>query len=180
MKDWQCAVADRLRKKNKILFSYRDPFLFDLTQNIAAQPHKCIILWAFSFSEELVCLLKSKYPHEVRPRELLTKARQWAAGEIKMSEAKRAILACHTMAKEVNSLEDTALCHALGQACSTVHTAGHAMGLPVYELSALVRRYGLEGCAEAVEMRKSEYFSRLRRYSLYIEHEKLSWAPFIK
>ena len=50
-----------------------------------------------------------------------------------MPQAKAAILACHALAREWDSPEDIALCHAVGQGCSVVHTAGHAMGYPIYE-----------------------------------------------
>ena len=39
-----------------------------------------------------------------------------------MPVAKKAILECHAMAKELTDIADIALCHAIGQACSVVHT----------------------------------------------------------
>ena len=55
-----------------------------------------------------------------------------------MPSARPAILAVHAMAKQLQDPGDAALCHGVGQGCSTVHTPRHAMGLPIYELTALV------------------------------------------
>ena len=81
-------------------------------------------------------------PGDRRPRAALDAAWLWARGRLKMHVAQRAILDCHAMAKDVTTAADAALCHAVGQACGTVHTAGHAMGYPVYELTAIVRALG--------------------------------------
>ena len=112
-----------------------------------------MVLWALNLAEESVCVLEEKYPNEHRPRTALELTRFWAAGEIKMTQAKRAILDCHAMAKEITIPEDIALCHAIGQACGVVHTVGHALGYPIYELTAIARRYGIENCRVAVETR---------------------------
>lgn len=63
-----------------------------------------------------------------------------------MPAARRAILAAHAAAKETADPVSIALCHAIGQACGTVHVETHAIGLAMYELTALVR-LGLEGSA---------------------------------
>lgn len=49
-----------------------------------------------------------------------------------MPMARHAILQAHAVAKEMGSLEDIVLCHAIGQACGVIHTKGHAMGFPIY------------------------------------------------
>ena len=70
--------------------------------------------------------------------------RAWAAGELKMRPAQRSILRCHALAKELPSPADIAACHAVAQACSVVHTPGHALGYPIYDLTSLVRRLGVD------------------------------------
>ena len=101
-------------------------------------------------------------PGDRRPRAALDAAWLWARGRLKMPVAQRAILDCHAMAKDVTTAADAALCHAVGQACGTVHTAGHAMGYPVYELTALVRALGLDEGRAPVEARRQAYLARLR------------------
>ena len=81
---------------------------------------------------------------EYIPRNTLIAAKAWAAGEIKMPVAKRAILNCHALAKKMTSPTDSARCHAIAQGFSVVHTTGHALGLPIYELTAIVRELGVE------------------------------------
>ena len=93
-------------------------------------------------------------------------------------EARRSILACHAAAKQVTGREDAALCHAVGQACSVVHTAGHALGFPIYELTAIVYRHGLERCAGAVEARRQEYITRLFYWSERCDAGE--WAKFLR
>ena len=46
---------------------------------------------------------------------VLEAARAWAAGDIKMPLARRKILDCHAVAKELANPEAIALCHAVGQ-----------------------------------------------------------------
>ena len=96
-----------------------------------------------------------------------------------MSEARKAILSCHIMAKELVSEEDKALCHAVGQACSCVHTVKHALGYPIYELTALVRRYGIEDCVTPVETRKQEYVEKILYWNRRCQEDVREWAKFI-
>ena len=93
--------------------------------------------------------------------------------------AQRKILDCHAFAKELDSKEDIALCHAVRQACAIVHTAGHAMGYPMYELSAIVYRLGIENCREAVERRKQEYSQKLFYWSEHVGDHEGEWADFM-
>ena len=177
--DWLEEVRERQKRKNQILFGKDSDFLWDLRMLLEGQPHTVVTLWALDLAEETVGLLKGKYPGEARPEQALLAARDWAAGRVKMRFAQRKILDCHALAKELDSKENAALCHAVGQACAVVHTAGHAMGYPMYELTALVCRYGLGGCSEFVEARKREYISRL---IYWVEHEKdgeRTWAAFL-
>ena len=49
------------------------------------------------------------------------------------------------------------LCHAVGQGCGTVHVETHAIGLVVYELTAIVRMYGIDDCEQMLIKRINEY-----------------------
>ena len=60
-----------------------------------------------------------------------------------------------------------------------VHTSGHALGLPMYELTALVRRYGLENCREAVEQRRQQYLDRLAYWQAHWQEDPGPWAAFL-
>lgn len=153
--DWIEEVRIRLNKNNRILFTKKSAYLQDLVRLFQEQNHRIMALWAFDFAEETVARLEEKYPEELRPREALEAVRDWAAGKLKMRAAQQKILACHAFAKEIESKEDISLCHAVGQACAVVHTAGHAVG-------GFCRHFGLrvqrKECMEDGAGRQSQQF----------------------
>ena len=69
--------------------------------------------------------------------------------------------------------------YAVGQACAVVHTAGHALGYPMYDLTSIVRRVGPDGCREAVEARKAEYIARLFYWDAHAPDYQGTWAEFL-
>ena len=152
--DWMEEIREKARRKNDILIAKDGVCLRELRQRLEGQDHRAVVLWALELAEEDVKALEDACPGEHRPRLALAASWLWARGREKMHGAQRAILDCHGAAKEMEDPECIALCHAVGQACGVVHTSGHALGLPMYELTALVRRYGLENCREAVEQRR--------------------------
>ncbi len=177
--DWLDEVRIRLKNRNQVLFARDAEFLQDLTMLFREQSHRTMVLWALDVAAESVAKLEEKYPNEPRPREALEAAWAWAEGKIKMRLAQRKILDCHAFAKEINSKENIALCHAIGQACAVVHTAGHAIGYPMYELSAIIYRLGIENCAEAVEQRKQEYINKLFYWNKHVCDYEGEWADFM-
>ena len=177
--DWLDEVNIRLKKENQVLFSKSSAFLQDLLLLIQNQSHQVMVLWAFEFAAESIAGLEEKYPDEKRPREALEAAQDWASGKIKMRLAQRKILDCHAFAKVITCKADIAQCHAVGQACSVVHTAGHAIGYPVYDLTSIVYRLGIEACAEAVERRKQAYIDRLLYWKEHACDEQREWAAFM-
>ncbi len=170
-------IKEKFERKNQILFDKKSLFLQDLIFLISEQNHKVLTLWVFDFIEEIVSYLESKYPNEERFRIALNKTKLWAQGEIKMPEAKRAILDCHAVAKELTNKEDIALCHAIGQGCGVVHTIGHTIGLPIYELTAIVYKSGIDNCKDKLIKRKKEYISKIYYYQKHYQEYK-KWAKF--
>ena len=177
---WLAEVKAKAKRRNQILFAVDNPLLAELRWLVASANRKALILWALELAEEMVLVLEARYPDDHRPREAVEVARAWAAGEIKMSLARRAILACHGMAKELMDPADIARCHALGQTCSVVHTEGHAMGYPIYELTALVRELGLENCRTAVGAQVRDYEQRLRLWTEREQTDCRTWANFLR
>lgn len=178
--DWRDEVAIMLKKKNQVLFTKKSSYLQDLRTLFETQNHKVMTLWAFDFAAESIAGLEEKYPEEQRPREALAAVQDWAAGKVKMRWAQRKILDCHAFAKEIDKKEDIAVCHAIGQACAVVHTAGHAIGYPIYDLTAIVYRLGIENCIEAVEKRKQDYIDRLLYWSEHDRDYEGEWASFME
>lgn len=176
---WLAEVKAKAKRKNQILFSKDSLLLENLRQLIDQTNRRALVLWALELAEETAVQLEAKYPDH-RPREAVEAARAWAKGEIKMPIAKRAILDCHTMAKELTDRTDIARCHAVGQACSVVHTVGHALGYPMYELTAIVLELGIENCRADVEARAVYYQERLLHWN---ERELIypgPWAYFLR
>jgi hypothetical protein len=180
MCDWLSNVKPKLKRGNKILFA-KDCSLFDeLNGIIAREKHKVMVLWALELAETAVHTLKARYPDETRPQIALDTSRAWAAGEVKMRQAQRAILNCHAFAKEIVSPEDIALCHAVGQACGVVHANGHAVGFPMYELTAMIHRLGIDSCKEAVESRVAYYIERIAYWRKHYTNYQGKWADFME
>ncbi|WP_058764292.1 putative immunity protein [Exiguobacterium chiriqhucha] len=175
--DWMTEVELRLKRGNQLLFAKDSVLLIDLNEVIQAQDRRTLALWAFELADEAVQALSERYPDETRLKTAVQLSRAWAAGNVKMNVAKQAILQAHTVAKELDSFEDQALCHAIGQACSVVHTSGHALGFPIYELTALVRYHGVPACHSIIEARMKHYMERIEYWSARtIEYE---WATFM-
>ena len=177
--DWTAEPAARLKRKNQVLFAKDSPFLYDLEALLQGTDHRAAVLWALELAEQSVAELEKAYPEETRPREALNAARDWSAGYIKMPLAQRKILDCHGFAKELTNKAHIALCHAVGQACAVVHTAGHALGYPMYELSAIVYRLGIHNCRDAVEQRRKTYIDRLLFWNAHWQEVNQPWAAFL-
>ena len=163
---WLAEVKAKAKRKNQILFSKDSLLLTDLRHLIGQANRRALILWALKLAEETAWELAENYPEDHRPREAIAASRAWAAGEIKMPIAKQAILNCHAMAKELNNPADLARCHALGY--------------PMYALTAMVLEHGLDDCREPIEERVMYYEQRLRYWMEYEKSCQQNWAGFLK
>lgn len=155
-------VEIKMKKRNKILFSRDSRCLQDLIELSQLQNHRILVMWALDCAKVTLTQFEAKYPNEQRPRICLELCEDWARGKIKMPIAKRAILDSHTAAKEINDSEYGALCHAIGHAGATVHVETHALGLPFYELTAIVLKYGKDNFQKPVSEKINYYKDRLQ------------------
>ena len=176
---WMKEVRGRIKRKNQILFSKDSVLLQDLSAVIGVQNRRVLTLWALDLAGEVSRIFEKRHPNQFLPRNTVSMARAWAQGQIKMSAAKRAILDCHALAKEMKEPVDIALCHAIAQGCSVVHTTGHALGLPIYELTAIVRENGIDSCREPVEDRCQEYVDKLLYWHQQEPQYEGPWADFL-
>ena len=172
-------VEQKLKKKNALLFSRDSECLQGLKMLIEQQKHRTLVMWALDCAKVPLMQFEEKYPHELRPRTALTLCEAWARGNIKMPAAKRAILDAHAVAKELDDSVYGALCHAIGHAGATVHVETHALGLPFYELTALVLKLGNGAYQQQVHEKINDYQQRLIYWQENIEHLKLEWASFL-
>lgn len=178
---WLDGVVARMRRKNQILFAPDSLLLQDLVTALEGQSRRTVTFWALEQAEQVARQLAEKYPDLSGPMDAVAAARAWAAGQIRMPQAKRAILACHALAKDLP--EDPAAaarCHAVAQGCSTVHTTGHALGLPIYALTALVYEQGIPGCRAAAEAQAAAYRQRLFYWQQQAPACTGPWAPFLQ
>lgn len=169
----------RVKARRQILFSREDAVLEPVARQLENCSRREAVCWALRLAEETVRLLEERYPGDHRARQALELSWAWARGEVKMPIAKQAILACHTAAKELENAEDIALYHAVGQACGTVHTKGHAIGYPIYDLTALLRRCGSDNCEARIAARIGDYLDAFQNLNTLIEKND-HWAAFLR
>lgn len=177
---WLDEVKARIKRGNKILFGKDCALLQPLALELESASHKAAALWALEFADKAAADLTRRCPQEARPQLAVLAAHEWAAGRVMMREAQRRILDCHAAAKVLDNAADAALCHAIGQGCAVVHAAGHALGLPMYELSAIVYRLGVDNCTAEVEKRAELYSARLRWHTEHVSDYADTWAAFME
>ncbi len=172
-------VEQKLKKKNKILFSRNSECLQELKALVEQQKHRTLVMWALDCVKVPLAQFEEKYPHELRPRTALELCEAWSKGKIKMPAAKRAILEAHAVAKEIDDDVYGALCHAIGHAGATVHVETHALGLPFYELTSLVLKHEKDEYPEKVREKISYYCQRLLYWQENIDKVDGEWAGFL-
>lgn len=172
-------VEMKLKKKNKILFTRDSQCLQELIKLIEQQNHRTLVMWALDCGRNTLVQFESKYPDEQRPRTALELCESWSKGKIKMPAAKRAILASHAVAKEISDEVYGALAHAIGHAGATVHVETHALGLPIYELTAIVLSYGKDEYQKPVGEKVHYYYQRLLYWQEYTDNTESLWASFL-
>lgn len=172
-------VRARYRRGNRLLFTRESPCLQELLVCIRQESRRTLVCWALTSAEQPVELLAARYPEDNRPREALMLSRLWAEGSVKMPLARKTILQVHAMAREARTPADEALCHAVGQGCSAVHAEDHAIGLALYELTAIVREQGLDSCEAAIGARVAEYMACLAESRAAAMEPGRSWAGFL-
>lgn len=174
MKIMKEIISSRIKKKRQILFNRDDDVILGLSMIINDMPKEAVVSWALEMAKESLKVLEDKYPCDNRPQRAVTLTELWAKGELKMYEVKGAILECHKMAQDLDSPGDIARCHAIGQACSCMHTIRHAIGYPIYDLTALIRDNGINECDELINKRIAYYEERLIYWKNYYltSHDK--------
>ncbi|NLY21215.1 MAG: hypothetical protein GXZ08_08045 [Tissierellia bacterium] len=81
-------VENKINRKNKILFDHNSSSLQELSVLIDNSSRLTITLWALDCAQIPLNKFKNEYPNDNRPRVSITKAYEWARGEIKMPLAK--------------------------------------------------------------------------------------------
>ncbi|MHC1720395.1 MAG: putative immunity protein [Clostridiaceae bacterium] len=121
-------------KTRKMLSDWDAPCIQSLVKLIETQSKATLANWAVDYAEAVLLPLWTKFhPEDLRPENALEAARQWLSGTIKLPQAKKAILECHGAARENDGNPVAqAAARAIGQSASTIHSARHCIGLPLY------------------------------------------------
>lgn len=144
-----------MNKARKMLSDWDAPYIQSLVKLIETQSKTTLANWAVDYAWRVMLPLWGKhYPDDPRPQNALLAAREWLAGTIKLPQAKAAILQCHAAARsaEGNSVAQAAA-RAIGQCASTIHSARHCIGLPLY--GALAVAY--DNCGTKVSWEQLEH-----------------------
>lgn len=171
-------VQSALKRGRSILFSKNSECLQPLSILLSVSKRKSIILWALDLAKDTAYLI-SDPQLAYTAKKAVDESILWAQGKIGMPQARKTILACHCAAKKASDPVTVSFLHAIGQACSTVHTVKHGLGFPVYDLSACVYRFGAENCKEKVSERLAQYIDRLLYRRDHFDDFK-EWANFIE
>jgi len=167
-------------RNRRILFDRNSECLQPLLTLIEKQKHKTLVLWALEYAQELTNKFEEKYPNEQRPRQAVETCRAWAQGKIKMPIAKKAIHAVHNAATQIaDDIVYCSIARAIGQAIATVHVETHAIGGPIYALTALVRESSSENPQTKITNECSRLQERLLYWETNVEAVQTPWADFL-
>lgn len=118
----------------KMLSNWDAPYMQALVKAIGTQSKSTLAHWAVDYAQGILLPIWKKFdPQDTRPEGALDSARKWLSGEITLPEAKAQILLCHEAARESQrNPAAQAAARAIGQSASTIHSARHCIGLPLY------------------------------------------------
>lgn len=171
-------------KARKALNDWNAPYIQSLMKLIETQSKITLANWAIDYAGQVILPLWSKYyPDDQRPQNAIIGARQWLSGEIKLPQAKPAILECHAAAREADGNPVAqASARAIGQSASTIHSARHCMGLVFYgALAVAYDRLGTNAPWGQIEQCAAEECGRMEAAlrAVAVENEpnpaKIDW-----
>jgi hypothetical protein len=173
-------VERKIKLKRKILFSKDSECLFALINHIELCNRKTLVMWALECAESITANIKDRNHDTDTIEEAIRICRKWAEGEIKMPEAKTAILSVHGAAKSIEDRSIAAFHHAVGQACSTIHSPAHAPGLIYYELTSIVIDADYINYEKLISEKIEWYSSKLEYWKRESQSESYVLADFLK
>lgn len=135
-------IKANLKKKRQVLIDKDNPLLYPLIEQLSSCNRATIALWGLYYVDIVINDLKLIDDiHYQEIKYLIDQTENWFYGYIKMSEAKKYILSIHGFAKKSNDAIAIAYYHAIGQALACIHTPKHALGIPLYDLTAQIRAH---------------------------------------
>jgi hypothetical protein len=133
-----------------ILPPVRDPRFVTVRRGgtLTDDDHRLLALWAAACAEHVLGLFEAARPADLRPRQAIGHARAWAAGEVKMMQARAAGGHAMGAARDLRGAARHAA-YAAGQAAVVAHVAAHELGAAAYAIKA-ARAAAPAGQEEAV------------------------------
>lgn len=168
------AERQRMKRKREILFNKTSISLLPLIEKIDSSERCVVTCFALNECKRISEYLVRLYDYSLLPEADIA-VNEWAEGKRKMHDARPYILALHRISNIIEEKHDASLFHALAQGYSTVHTPRHAIGIAIYELSAMMKK----GASDSeLEKRMDSYFISLcEAENKAGEH---TWAKFIR
>jgi hypothetical protein len=120
-----------------ILPKERDPRFVTIRRGgtLTDADHHLLALWAAVCAEHVLPLFESVQPTDTRPREAIARIREWARGEIRMSDSRSAGGHAMAAARVLRGAPRHAA-FAAGQAAVVAHVAAHELGAAAYAIKA--------------------------------------------
>lgn len=122
-----------------ILSKVRDPRLITIRRGgtLTDADHVLLAQWAASCAEHVLAFFDDHRPDDARPREAVAAARDWAAGQLPMMQARA--VGGHAMgaARDLTGAARFAA-YAAGQAACVGHVAEHDLGAAAYAIKSAV------------------------------------------
>lgn len=110
-----------------------------------------LVGWAASCAERVLGLFEAACPGDDRPRAALTGARAFAAGRIRIGQARLLAQAAHEAARSTADPAARAAARAAGHAVATAHLPGHARHAAAYAADAVALTRPLDPAARREE-----------------------------
>ncbi len=126
------------RSRQMILPKKRDPRFITIRRGdtLTDDDHHLLAVWAADCVQHVLHFFEETQPLDDRPRRAIEKARSWARGEIKMSQARIAAGEANDAARDLSGAAREAA-HAAGQAAAVAHVAAHELGAAAYAIRAV-------------------------------------------
>lgn len=110
--------------------------------SVTNEEHKRLALQAAQCAEMTLALFTQERPDDSRPKAAIEAARNWAAGELSVADARKAAFAAHAAARECSIPAATAAARCAGHAAATAHVWTHAAVAKAYMKKALTLKAG--------------------------------------
>lgn len=144
------------------------------------QTRRTLVKWALSCAPRFLAVFEQYRPLDERPREALRTAEAWSRGDIKMPQARKAILAAHAAAREADAYPAAqAAARAVCHAASSVHVKTHAKGLVFYGLTALVYEHKPADMDAFAAKECKGFLEQLLRQESAGDPPDRKWAAFL-